>query len=167
MSSFKSSNKSVIRSNGSAIYITQHKDKIPTALVDNTKQFKDIPEHLVLLYVESSNSSHVLPSKRFKIDELKLRDGIVKIELTYGYKDNIDIPKALKSLKMKSSELNFDLDKAIYYISKDKVIRSRRNNMSGWRKTIYLLMSKNELSDPDFYKLPVDRTNEFTTLISL
>ena len=167
MSSFKSSNKSVIRSCGSAIYITQHRDKIPTALVDNTKQFKDIPEHLVILHVETSNSSHVLPSKRAKIDEMKLRDGIVKVELTYGYKDNINIPKALKSLKMKSRELNFDLDKAIYYISKDKVIRSRKSNMSGWRKTIYLLMSKNELSDPDFYKLPIDRTNEFTTLISL
>ena len=167
MSSFKSSNKSVIRSSGSAIYITQHRDKIPTALVDNTKQFKDIPEHLVILHVETSNSSHVLPSKRAKIDEMKLRDGIVKVELTYGYKDNINIPKALKSLKMKSRELNFDLDKAIYYISKDKVIRSRKSNMSGWRKTIYLLMSKNELSDPDFYKLPIDRTNEFTTLISL
>ena len=167
MSSLKSSNQSIIRSSGSAIYITQHRDKIPTALVDNTKQFKDIPEHLVILHVETSNSSHVLPSKRAKIDEMKLRDGIVKVELTYGYKDNINIPKALKSLKMKSRELNFDLDKAIYYISKDKVIRSRKSNMSGWRKTIYLLMSKNELSDPDFYKLPVDRTNEFTTLISL
>ena len=167
MSSLKSSNQSIIRSSGSAIYITQHRDKIPTALVDNTKQFKDIPEHLVILHVETSNSSHVLPSKRAKIDEMKLRDGIVKVELTYGYKDNINIPKALKSLKMKSRELNFDLDKAIYYISKDKVIRSRKSTMSGWRKTIYLLMSKNELSDPDFYKLPVDRTNEFTTLISL
>ena len=167
MSSLKSSNQSIIRSSGSAIYITQHRDKIPTALVDNTKQFKDIPEHLVILHVETSNSSHVLPSKRAKIDEMKLSDGIVKVELTYGYKDNINIPKALKSLKMKSRELNFDLDKAIYYISKDKVIRSRKSTMSGWRKTIYLLMSKNELSDPDFYKLPVDRTNEFTTLISL
>jgi len=167
MSDIRSTDKSIIRSKGSAIYITQHIDKIPTALVDNTKQFRDIPEHLILLNVTTTNSSHIPPSKRARINELRLRDGIVKVELSYGYKDNINIPKALKALKNKSNELNFDLNKAIYYISKDKVIRSRKTNMSEWRKTIYLLLSKNELSDPDFYKLPVDRTNEFTTLISL
>ena len=79
----------------------------------------------------------------------------------------MDLPATLKYIRNLSPELDFNPNKSTYYVSLDKPVKSRTHNMMGWRKTLYIIMAKNELSDSDFYNLPIDRTEEFTTLISL
>ena len=163
----RSSKSPIKRTKGSAIYITQHSDNVPLALENNTNQFKSMPEHLVIVSIKTSSHAHIEPKKRAIVDDLGYNDGISHINLYYGYKDQIDLPNTLKSIRNMSPELNFNPDESTYYVSTDKVMRSRRHNLSRWRKTLYLLMSRNELSDTDFYKLPIDRTEEFSSLISL
>jgi KUP system potassium uptake protein len=167
MAKIRASKQRLERTSGSAIYLTKFTDNVPLALQDNTKEFKVIPKNLVIVSIKTSSHAHIAPIKRAIVDDLGYNDGITHINLYYGYRDTVDLPATLKYIRNLSPELDFNPNKSTYYVSLDKPVKSRSHNMMGWRKTLYIIMAKNELSDSDFYNLPVDRTEEFTTLISL
>jgi KUP system potassium uptake protein len=73
----------------------------------------------------------------------------------------------LATLRHASPELDFDPDAAAYFISLSRVVKTNRRNLSGWRKSVYSLMSRNALSATDYYKLPIERTLEIRSLIKL
>jgi KUP system potassium uptake protein len=106
-------------------------------------------------------------SSRAIFDDLGKLDGISHLSLYYGYHDMINIPKVLKAERNLSSEITFDTDEAAYFVSLSKIVTTKRHNMRAWQKAIYLLMSKNALNISDYYRLPVDRTEEMSALIKL
>ncbi|MEI7838480.1 MAG: KUP/HAK/KT family potassium transporter [bacterium] len=167
MGYIRATKQRIERTIGSAIYLTEFTDNVPIALQNNTRQFQVIPKNLVIVSIKTSSHAHIPPIKRALVDDLGYNDGISHINLYYGYKDQINLPQTLKSIMNLSPELKFNPNKSIYYVSLDKPVISKSHNMSKWRKSLYLFMAQNELSDSDFYHLPIDRTEEFTTLISL
>ena len=161
---FHNSEKSRQRSPGSAIYIGQHIDYIPLAIKNS---LVELPEKITLVNVLTTNSAHVPLRYRTNFDYLGYNDGISQVTLVYGYKDTINVPKDLRRLKRVSPELDYDSDNSNYYISLDKVVKLKNHRLSGWRKTLYCFMYRNALSSTDFYKLPIDRTEEINVLIGI
>lgn len=157
----------VIRVPGEAIYISHHPNLAPLALHATVEELHELHEKVVIVSVEITNSSHVPEKNRAVFDNLKYNDGISHLNLFYGFHDHINIPKTLKSLRNLNPELDFNIDQASYFVSLSKVVPSSKHNLAKWRKTLYSVMSRNALSSSDYYKLPIDRTVEMSSLIEL
>jgi KUP system potassium uptake protein len=152
---------------GVAIYVGHHPDFTPMALIDTVSELHELPSKVVIVSVQTTNTAHVANEQRIAFDDLGYQDGISHLTIYYGYHDVINVPKVLKNIHQLSPELDFDTSEASYFISLNRIVLSRRHNLAHWRKIMYRLMYKNALSTSDYYKLPIERTEEISTLIRL
>jgi KUP system potassium uptake protein len=155
------------RSPGVAVYIGHHPDFTPLALRATIDDLHELPKTVVIVSVQTTNEAHVPEDERATYDDLGFKDGISQIKLRYGFHDAIHVPSAIKAARTLSSELNFDIDQAAYFVSLSKVTPTKSREMAMWRKHIFVFMARNELSPSDYFSLPIDRTEEMTTLIRL
>jgi KUP system potassium uptake protein len=160
-------NPPIKRIDGAAIFIGHHPNFVPLAFRDTVEELHELPVTAVIVSIQITNTAHVPRDERAVFDELEYKDGISHISLRYGYHDAINIPRELKSMRHLHAEMSFNPDKAAYFVSLAKVVRTKRHNMSGWRKALYSLLYKNAMSVSDYYKLPIERTEEMSTLIKL
>ena len=157
----------VLRLPGQAVYISHHPDFAPLALHAAVDDLNELHEKVVILSVQVATEAHVPVEERAVFDGLQYDDGISHLSLTYGFHDSINIPKTLESLRHLSPELDFDSERAIYFVSRSRIIPDNKHNLIGWRKALYILMARNAMSTSDHYKLPIDRTVEMQSLIKL
>jgi KUP system potassium uptake protein len=158
---------SIQRLPGAAVYIGHHPDFAPLALRNAVEAMHELPQKVVILSVTISSLAHVSESNRVSFDDLGSNDGISHLTLTYGFHDVINIPQELHALRRLSPELDISIDTVPYFISLSKVIATKRKNLARWRKSLYIFMSRNALSTSDYYKLPIQRTEEIQSLIKL
>lgn len=159
--------KSLHRYPGQAVYFGHHPDYAPLALRTTLEEFHELPEKVLIISVLTSNEAHVPRDERAVFDNLGYNDGIGHLTLTYGFHDSINIPRALKEVRGSEPDLNINPVEASYFISLYRVVRTKRHNMAAWRKVLYGFMSHNSVSYSDYYKLPLDRTQEVSSLIKL
>lgn len=152
---------------GAAVYIGHHPNFAPLALHNTVDELHELPQKAVIISVQTTTVAHVPEAQRIVFDDLGYQDGISSLNLFYGFHDVIDVPKALKSIKHLSPELNFDSSEVPYFVSLSKIVPTRRRNLARWRKTIYILMSRNAFSSSDYFKLPIDSTAEIQSLVRL
>lgn len=157
----------VMRLPGQAVYISHHPNFAPLALHAAVDDLNELHEKVVILSVQVTTEAHVPVEERAVFDGLQYNDGISHLSLTYGFHDSINIPKTLESLRHLSPELDFDSEKAIYFVSRSRIIPDNSRKLIGWRKALYILMARNAISTSDHYKLPIDRTVEMQSLIKL
>ncbi|MFO0881923.1 MAG: KUP/HAK/KT family potassium transporter [Candidatus Saccharimonadales bacterium] len=151
---------------GAAVYIG-HSEMAPLALRETVEKLRELHKKVLVVSVSITNASHIPEHERIQVNSLKYDDGISYVDIHYGYHDSPNIPKALADIESTNDELRFNPETLEYFISQTKLVQTRRKNMAGWRKAIYMLMDRNELSASDYYKLPTDRTIEMRTLIEL
>lgn len=159
--------KSLKRYPGQAVYFGHHPEFAPLALRATLEEFHELPEKVLIISVLISGEAHVPQEERTSFDNLGYDDGIGHLTLHYGFSDSINIPRALEEVRHLSPDLNINPDEASYFISHYKVVPTKRRNLAWWRKALYSFMSRNSLSYSDYYKLPLDRTQEISSLIKL
>lgn len=152
---------------GAAVYIGHHPDFTPLALRATVDDLHELPKKVVIVTVQTTNAAHIPANKRATLDNFGRDDGISHLTLFYGYHDAVNIPKVLKSLRSLDPDLDFDVDKAAYFVSSGKLVLTKRHNMARWRKSLYYLMYRNSLGASDYYKLPIKQTEEMQTPIAL
>lgn len=157
----------LVRVPGEAVYISHHPGMAPLALHAAVENMHELQEKVVIVYVVMADVAHVPEHERAAVDELKYEDGISQVTLTYGYHDTPNIPRALESLRRVSPELDFNPRQAAYFISLTTVAPARRRTMARWRKALYELMARNSVSNTNYYKLPLPRTEEVHTIVPL
>lgn len=159
--------KSLHRFADQAVYISHHPNYAPLVLKQTIEDIHELPEKVLIVSVTVLNEAHVPEDERAEFDALGYVDGVSQLKLRYGYHDTINIPKILKSVRHLSPELALNPSETSYYISLYKVVITKRHNMSQWRKQLYAVMARNSLSHGDYYKLPLDKTQEVSALIKL
>lgn len=157
----------IVRTPGHAVYIGHHPGLTPIALRTTVEEVHELPEKLVIVYVETSTKPHVPPEERAVFDDLGYADGISQVTLTYGFHDSPNVPKTLAGLRRLSPELNFDPHKAVYFISLSRPVVSKRHGLPRWQKALYVLLTQGALSTSDYYHLPVGNTVEVRTLLKI
>lgn len=157
----------IIRVPGRAVYLGHHEGLAPLALHAAVEQLHELHEKVVVVTVAVTNKAHVPEDQRAVVDGLGYNDGICAVSLKYGFSDNINVPRTLESLREMSPELDFDQQDVSYFVSLSRASLTKKHNLAGWRKSLYSLMSRNSLSTTDYYKLPVERTIEISSLLEL
>jgi KUP system potassium uptake protein len=150
--------KNITKVPGTAIFLTSKSDGLPAALLHNLKHNKVLHERNVLLTVEIDDSPTVMEGDRIEAQDLG--DGFRRIVLHFGYRDVMDIPRALAHAT--EAELGFFYlpMEVSYFISRETLIAAPSPDMSLSRKRLFLWMWRTAVSTMEFFRLPTNRVVE-------
>jgi KUP system potassium uptake protein len=141
---------------GTAYHLTADPDQIPSSLLVNLRHNNALHEQVVLLHVHLSGLAHVPNSQRARIE--KLSKGFSRVVLRYGFRDEVDVPRALRDKVF--HHRGFDDDDITYVVGLDDVHATDRAGMPVWRERLFAVMNRNATGVTNLYKLPHDRVIE-------
>jgi KUP system potassium uptake protein len=87
-----------------AVYAVANPDTVPQALMHNMKHYQVLHEQNLILTVKFAEVPRVPPEERTRVKPLV--DGFWRVEMSYGFMDEPDIPKALEQCAQQG--LNID-----------------------------------------------------------
>jgi KUP system potassium uptake protein len=149
---------------GTAVFPHPNKDTTPLALRANVEFNQVLHEHVVLVSVRTLAVPYVSPQDRIDTDNLVFTDdGIVHLEVSFGFQDEQDIPETLKAAIGLCAELDIEADDALYYLSRLSMSICEEGDEDGadmmrWRKRIFIGLAHNAANPALNFNLPEERT---------
>ncbi|MEO9102609.1 MAG: potassium transporter Kup, partial [Burkholderiaceae bacterium] len=138
------------RVDGAAVFMTTESGMVPNAMLHNLKHNKVLHAKNFFVTVKSHEVPWVGMDKRVEIESLE--HDCWQIVLHYGFKNHIDIPKALDLI----SNRGFKLDPMTtsYFLSRDIVVPTIGTGMAPWREKLFAHMHHNAGAAAEFLQLP-------------
>lgn len=144
------------RITGTAIFLRGEGDGVPQALLHNLSHNKVLHERVFFLTVHVEEVPWVPVNERIRIKELGYE--CYQIDLYYGFKDEVDIPRTL--LLCKEYGYTFDMMLTSFFVSRQTLISTSASGMARWRKYLFIWISRNARSAADYYRIPANRVIE-------
>ena len=146
-----------------AIYLTSHSDGVPPALLHNLKFNHVIHARVFLVTVETVLTPRELEKQRLSCDDLGF--GFSRVTLRYGFAESPDVPQALGPVLARDSTYNPITTG--YFISRQRLVPSRRPGMALWREHLFAAMVRNAATPMAFFKLPVSNVVELGSQVEI
>ncbi len=145
------SNGSVNRVPGTSVFLTKRVRGAPPVLVHHVQHSHSLSENALIVNIVTLDVPRVPQEER--IESEKLRPGIFRVRLKFGYLDLPDIPEALSGLKVCETEIK--RDEVTYYVARGIILARERNPaMSRWREALFAFLLRNSSHAIDFLKVP-------------
>ena len=151
------------RVSGTAVFMTTSPNAVPHALLHNLNHNKVLHERVILLNVSTEEIPHVATQERLEVEAIT--EDFYKVVVRYGFKDQPDIPAALRLGRKKGIDLN--PMETSYFLSRQTLVPKLGKEMALWREKLFALMSRNSSSAVSFFNLPANRVVELGTRIEL
>ncbi|MEM5387350.1 potassium transporter Kup [Paraburkholderia phymatum] len=145
-----------LRVGGTAIFLTPNPDAVPHALVNNLKHNQVLHECMVFLTVVTKEIPWVPDSERVKLQPLG--PGFYQATVTYGFKDEVDLPKALAECTAEGPA--FEPSATTWFLSRATVVPKPGSGMALWRERLFAVMLHNVGNVAAFFRLPANRVFE-------
>ena len=155
--------KSIATVPGTAVYFTRTPDRVPTAMSHSLKHFKALHEHNVMLTIVTADVPRVREARRVKMEELN--DRFLKVEMTFGYAEEPDVPKAL--LLCRRLGWKFDIMSTSFILSQRSLKLSKMRLMPGWQSLLFFYLARNATRSSDYFRIPASRVVELGTQVSI
>jgi KUP system potassium uptake protein len=143
---------------GTAVFLNRDKETTPLALRANVEYNHVLHERIVILTVESADTPRVDDRDRVTIDDLGFDDdAIAHVTARFGFKEQPNVPLALRAATQAGLECEIDTDGPTYVVSRTVVHVTDAPGMSRWRKRLYAV-GHNAADPVDYFRLPFERT---------
>jgi KUP system potassium uptake protein len=152
-----------VRVTGTAVFLTADKGSTPFALLHNLKHNKVLHEQNLFVTVQHHEVPWIGFNKRFEIEPLG--HDCWAVSLHFGFKNDPDVPEALKLMKGRGVQLD-DMETS-YFLSRDTVIPTFGGGMAMWREKLFASMHRNAAAAADFLYLPTNRIVELGTKVEI
>ena len=153
----------VDRVEGTAIFLVSDSKYVPQALLHSLKHYKVIHKHVIFLNVQLDTVPYVSNANRIEIEQLS--STFWNVNMHFGFKDDINIPDALKHCKI--AGVSFDLMDTSYFLGRETLIPKIKSDMAYWRELLFVVMYRNSDSATSFYRLPSNRVVELGSQVVL
>ncbi|NDG40064.1 MAG: potassium transporter Kup [Betaproteobacteria bacterium] len=151
------------RVEGTAVFLSPDTGLTPNALMHNLKHNKVLHEHNVFITVRHHEVPWIGFDKRIEMESLG--HDCWQVVLHFGFKNDPDVPEALKLLAGRGIPLP-DMDTS-YFLSRDIVIPTFGDGMSIWREKLFASMHRNAAAAADFLNLPSNRIVELGAKVEI
>ena len=145
-----------VRVPGTAIFLTNDPESAPSSFMHNLKHNKVVHERVVMMCVRTETSPRVPAKARFEVKHLSA--DFLQVTLHYGYMESPRIPNALAV--MRKSGLKFDIMTTSFFVGRRTLKPSANSGMPAWQDKLFIAMTKQAASAPDFFQIPSDRVVE-------
>jgi len=154
------------RVHGTAIFMTMSPGYVPPALLHNLKHNKVLHDQVLFLTIHSADVPFVLgEEERFTLTKLSASSW--QAEVTYGFKEEPDVPEVLREIAESYPELDLEPMRTSFYLSRQTVVSSRRPAMRRWRRALFAFMARNSTRSTKFFKIPPNRVVEMGMQVEL
>jgi KUP system potassium uptake protein len=151
------------RAEGTAVFLTSEPGVTPNALMHNLKHNKVLHEHNLFVTVQQLDVPWVGFDERVRMTALG--HDCWAVTLSFGFKNEPDVPEALKLLEGRGVPL--DQMQTSYFLSRDIVIPRLAEGMALWREKLFASMHKNAAAAADFLNLPANRVVELGAKVEI
>jgi KUP system potassium uptake protein len=151
------------RVEGTAVFLSPETGSVPNALLHNLKHNKVLHERNLFVTVRNHEIPWIGMSKRLEVEALGHH--CWQVVLNYGFKNDMDLPKALAQMKGRGCELE-DMTTS-YFLSRDTVVPTLGEGMAPWREKLFAQMHHNASGAADFLNLPSNSVVELGSKIEI
>ena len=152
-----------LRVPGTAVFLAAETGVTPNALLHNLKHNKVLHEQNLFVNVKHHEVPWVSFNKRMQVEPLG--NDCWAVSLHFGFKNEPDVPEALKLLESRGVQL--DEMETSYFLSRDIVIPTVGNGMALWREKLFASMHRNAAAAADFLHLPTNRVVELGSKVEI
>jgi KUP system potassium uptake protein len=145
-----------VRVPGTAVFLTNDPTSAPSSLMHNLKHNKVLHERVVLLNVRTETTPRAPTSHRYEMTSLS--PDFMLVTLRFGYMEQPHIPRALAA--MRKAGLKFDIMTTSFFLGRRTLKTAPNSGMPLWQDKLFIAMTKQAASAPDFFNLPSDRVVE-------
>ncbi len=148
---------------GTAVFMTNHPEVAPAALMHNLKHNKVLHERILIVCVKTEDTPRVPAERRFEI--AKLSEDFTQVILHYGYMESPRVPAALASLR--KAGLKFDIMSTSFFVGRRTVKPSAHSGMPLWQDKLYIVLARQAANATDFFSIPSDRVVELGAQVTV
>ncbi|MFD1808559.1 hypothetical protein ACFSHQ_11870 [Gemmobacter lanyuensis] len=141
---------------GTAVFLTADPEITPPALLHNLKHNRVLHKQNFIVTVTVEPVPEVPESDRLQIE--RLNDRFVKMNLTFGYMDDQNVPKAL-ALARKQGE-KFDIMTTSFFLNHRSFRSAPNEGLPRWQEKLFISMARGATNATEFYRLPTNRVLE-------
>lgn len=141
---------------GTAVFMVPNDRIVPTALLHNMKHNHVLHERIVLMKVEIKDIPHVPDDQRITVTHLE--HNFHTVEVSYGFMDEPNIPRALAQLRL--MQFRFNLLETSFFVGREKVVLGKGAGFWTWRKRLFIFMHRTMLSATEYFRIPTNRVVE-------
>jgi len=152
-----------MRVEGTAVFLTGEPGVVPNALLHNLKHNKVLHDQNMFVTVRNHEVPWVPMDKRIEIEALGHH--CWQIMVHYGFKNDVDLPRALENARMRGCQL--EPMTTSYFLSRDVVIPTLGSGMLPWREKLFAQMHHNASGAADFLGLPNNAVVELGSKIEI
>jgi KUP system potassium uptake protein len=152
-----------VRVSGTAVFLSAEKGSTPFALLHNLKHNKVLHEQNLFVTVRHHEVPWIGFDRRCELEPLG--HDCWQVTLHFGFKNDPDVPEALKLLAGRGIALD-DMETS-YFLSRDTVIPTFGGGMALWRERLFASMHRNAAAAADFLNLPTNRIVELGTKVEI
>jgi KUP system potassium uptake protein len=151
------------RADGTAVFLTSEGGITPNALLHNLKHNKVLHQYNLFVTVQQHDVPWIGFDKRSEMDSLG--HDCWTVTLHFGFKNEPDVPEALKLLQGRGVPL--EEMQTSYFLSRDIVIPTFGDGMAMWREKLFASMHRNAGAAADFLNLPTNRVVELGAKVEI
>jgi KUP system potassium uptake protein len=153
----------LLRSPGTAVYMTGNPRLTPPALLMNVEHQKVLHERIILVSVRTERVPIVPPDRRVIIEELP--HGFHRVTVSYGFMQTPDMGEIVTRLGEKG--LKVDIQETTFFLGRERVVPSKSSGIPRWRTWLFSFLSRNSQRATAFFNLPPDRVVEVGSQIEV
>jgi KUP system potassium uptake protein len=151
------------RVDGTAVFLTAEPGTVPNALLHNLKHNKVLHAHNLFVTVRNHEVPWIGTDKRIEVEPLD--NQCWQVVIHYGFKNDLDVPRALQYIRNLGCEL--EPMTTSYFLSRDVIIPTLGGGMAQWREKLFAQMHHNASGAADFLNLPNNAVVELGSKIEI
>lgn len=155
---------SILRVQGTAIFLTTDSNRVPHALLHNLKHNKVLHERIIFLTIRFLDVPYVEKKDRLELNQLA--PNLYQLIAVYGFKENPFVP-AILELSERQGKLKFDLMDTSFFLSRETLVPGVAPAMHALRRKIFIFLARNAARPTAYFKLPPNRVVEMGIQIEL
>jgi KUP system potassium uptake protein len=152
-----------VRVDGAAVFLTAAPGTVPNAFLHNLKHNKIMHRTNLFVTVLSHEVPWIGLDKRLVAEALG--HDCWQVIVNYGFKNDLDLPKALRQLQNQGCKL--DPMTTSYFLSRDLIVPTVGGGMAQWREKLFAQMHHNASGAADFLSLPNNAVVELGSKIEI
>jgi KUP system potassium uptake protein len=148
---------------GTAVFLTAHPEKAPTALLHNLKHNKVLHETNVMLCVITDSVPRVPPEQR--ITATRIDEHFWSVTLRYGYYEQPDVPKSL--FVCKKLGLKHNIMSTSFFLSRRSLKTTAASQMPRWQDNLFVWLSRRATDAAAYFQIPPNRAVEVGAQVAI
>ncbi len=153
---------------GTAVFMTGNPGSAPPVLLHHLKHNKILHERVVLVSLLTEEVPFVRGRERATVRDLG--SGFFQVVARYGFMQTPDVPSLLDSLPKRggvAAQLVLKPLETTYYLGRETLLPTGPSTLAGWRKRLFIIMSRNAQTASSYFGLPPNRVVEMGAQIEL